>query len=446
MWREKGVTRRAFLKGAAVAAVGGPYVITSAVRAAGQPAGQSDVRRTPNDLIAVGCIGMGGRGTGVMTALMNRGLEDARVVAVCDVDKKKREAAKEHVERLYTQRLGKGFYKGCAAYNDFRELLARGDIDAVLIATPDHWHVPIAIAAAKAGKDMYVEKPLGMSVGQGRALCKAVERYGRIFQFGTQQRSDREFRLACELARNERIGKLHTIRVGSPASGEGGVEPPMPLPQDLDYDMWLGPAPWAPYTEKRCITPWWYYISDYALGFIAGWGIHHLDIAQWGNGTELTTPTEFEGEGVFPKNGLCDTAMAWRVECTYANGVKMIYADNNKEKQGVVFEGSDGWVYVKRGHIDANPKSLLRSTFGPDDIRLYQSRDHQRNFLDCVRSRKPTIAPVEVAHRSDTICQISDIAIRLGRRLRWDPQRERFIDDPEADRHLTRAMREPWHL
>lgn len=439
MGRDNALTRRSFLKGAAASVLSGPLITTSPIRAA-------DGRPAPNDLIAIGCIGVGGRGTGVMNNLMNAGLEDARVVAVCDVDAKRRDAAKKRVEGLYRRRLGKGFYKGCATYADFRELLDRADIDAVLIATPDHWHVPIAIAAAKAGKDMYVEKPLGMTVAEGRALCRVVERYGRIFQHGTQQRSHRRFRFACELVRNGRIGQLRTIKVGSPASGRGPVEKPAPVPEGLDYEMWLGPAPWAPYDEKRCRTPWWYFISDYALGFIAGWGIHHVDIAQWGNDTELTGPIEIEGEGVFPDDGLCDTATEWSVECKYANGVTMIFSDNKKNKQGVLFEGTEGWVFVNRRQIDAHPKSLLRSTIGPNEIRLYRSDNHARNFLDCIKSRKQTVSPVEVAHRSTTICQISDIAIRVRRKLRWDPQAERFVDDAEADRFLARALREPWRL
>ena len=432
-------TRRKFLKNATAAAAVGPCIVTSAIRKA---SGQTP----PSETIALGCIGVGGRGTGVMMDLINAGLQDARVVAVCDVNTPMRERVKERVDQFYEQRLGKGKYAGCAAYGDHRELLARDDIDAVTVITPDHWHVPIAMEAARRGKDMYVEKPLGMSVAQGRALVETVNRYGRVFQFGTQQRSDARFRQACELVRNGRVGKLHTIRVGSPASGQMPLAPPMPVPEGFDYEMWLGPAPWAPYTAARCQTPGWYFISDYALGFIAGWGIHHVDIAQWGNDSDLTGPIEYEGEGVFPDDGLCDTAMGWRLECKYANGVMMIYADEQKEKHGIVFEGSEGWVYVNRSLIDANPKSLLESKIGPNETPLYRSDDHARNFLDCIKSRKETICPVEVAHRSDTICQVSDITLRVGRKTKWDPTTERFIDDDEANRYLVRAMREPWRL
>jgi len=439
MDNNKNMTRRMFLKGATVAAAVGPLIITSCVRGA---------RRAiaPNEMIQLGCIGMGGRGTAVMASLMNAGVDDARVIAVCDVNGDKRQTAKERVQKFYAQQLGQDNYK-CATYEDFRELLARKDIDAVVIATPDHWHVPIAIAAARAGKDTYVEKPLGMSIVQGRALCNAVKKNKRIFQFGTQQRSDARFRQACELVRNGKIGKLHTIKVGSPMSGRAPLDPPMPIPAGFDYEMWLGPAPKVPYTEKRCITPYWYFTSDYALGFIAGWGIHHVDIAQWGNNTDLTGPIEFEGTGEFPPKGeLCDTATAWSVDCAYANGVKMIYADEKKIRHGITFEGAEGWVFVDRQKIEAKPESLLKWQPGPKDIHLYKSDNHSRNFLDCIRSRKETICPVEVAQRSDTICQVSDITIRLGRKMRWDPDRERFIGDPEADKLLSKPMRAPWHL
>jgi len=429
-------SRRDFLKATAAAAAAGPLIIPSPIRAAGG-------RAAPNDLIGIGCIGVGGRGTADMNGLMNAGLDDARVVAVCDVNEPTRQAAKDHVEKAYAVRLGKGSYKGCNAYRDFHELLARKDIDAVLIATPDHWHIPIGIAAAKAGKDMYIEKPLGMSVADGRALCSAVTGNKRIFQFGTQQRSDRRFRQACELVRNGKIGQLQTIKVGSPFSGFSPMDPEKPAPPGFDYDMWLGPAKKVPYTENRTKTPHWYYISDYALGFIAGWGIHHVDIAQWGNNTDLTGPIEYEGEGEFPPTGqLGDTATAWLVNCTYANGVKMIYADEKKVRHGITFEGPEGTVFVDRERIEAKPESLLKWEPGPNDVHLYKSDNHYRNFLDCVRSRKDTICPVEVAQRSDTICQLSDITIRRKRKMKWDPEKERFIGDPEADVWLSKPKRE----
>ncbi len=415
-------TRRGFLKGAV--AVAAPYIIPASAFGA-------------NERVAVGCIGVGPRGTSVMKGFLDDGR--TRVVAVCDVNKLRREDVAKRLNQHYGD-------KGCKPYNDFRELLNRPDIDVVSIASTDHWHVLHALYAARAGKDMYVEKPLGLNVVEGRALRDAVQRYDRVFQFGTQQRSSWNFRFACELVRNGRIGRLHTMRVGAPPSHAAGNYPAMPVPDWLDYDMWLGPAPWAPYTENRIVNNFWWHISDYAVGFVAGWGIHHVDIAQWGNGTDRSGPIEVEGAGSYPRDGMCDCATSWNVELTYANGVKMDYKDNNHNAQGVRFEGSDGWVYVKRGYIEAEPKSLLKTVIGPGEVHLYKSKNHVGNFVDCVINRKKTVCPIEVAVRSDTICYLSDIAMRLRKKLRWDPACERFVDDPEADRMLSRAMRGPWRL
>lgn len=431
--KEKIISRRQFIKhaaGAAAGTVGFPYLVSSsALGKAGSVAA--------SNRIVMGFIGVGPRGRTVMGSFMWR--PETEVVAVCDVKSLERQIALQQVDSHYSK-------KGCAGYNDFRELLARPDIDAVSIASTDHWHVLHAIEAARAGKDMYVEKPLGLSVEQGQILRETIKRYGNVFQFGTQQRSSHNFRFACELVLNGRIGKVHTIKVGSPASHGSENYPPMPVPDDLDYEKWLGPAPWAPYTENRVINDYWWHISDYALGFVAGWGIHHVDIAQWGNGTELTGPVEIEGTGVFPRDGLCDCALSWDVNLKYANGVAMSYTDNKHNKQGVVFEGTEGWIYVKRGFLDACPKSLLQEVIGPDEIHLPVGSNHQLNFLECVKSREKTVSPIEVAVRSDTVCHLSDIAMRLGRKLRWDPDKEQFINDGTANRMLKRAMRSPWRL
>jgi predicted dehydrogenase len=363
----------------------------------------------------------------------------ARVVAVCDVNAQRQQATQKRVDDYYDG-------KGCAAYNDFRELLARDDVDAVLIASPDHWHVPHAVAAAKAGKDMYVEKPLMLSLSQGQALRTAIHRFGRVFQYGTQQRSSREFRFACELVHNRRIGALRRIKVGSPASRISENLTPMPVPDWLDYELWLGPAPWAPFSEKRIINDYWWHNSDYALGYVAGWGIHHVDIAQWGNGTDLTGPVEAEGTGVFPRDGFCDCAIQWNVLMRYANGVVLDYSDEGRNRHGIRFEGTEGWVHVARGFIDAEPKMLLDTRFEPNEVHLYESANHVGNFLDCVKSRAETVCPIDVTIRSDMICHLSDIAMRLGRKLRWNPDKERFVGDAEADRMLSRAMRAPWQV
>lgn len=429
------VTRRTFLRRAAAAAAA-PYIITSSALGAGGTT-------TASERIGLGCIGVGHMGTGHLRGFLGR--SDVQVLAVCDVWQQQREQAKKAVEDYYAKKSGKGSFKGCDTYIDFRELLARDDIDAVCIATPDHWHALIAVEAAKAGKDVYVEKPMDVCVAEGRATVEAVKRYGRVFQYGTQQRSSYYFRFACELVRNGRIGKLHTMKVGAPASAAGASAQPMPVPKELDYEMWLGPAPWAPYTERRCKLGSWFHISDYSLGgFIGGWAIHHVDIAQWGNGSELTGPIEIEGEGVIPRDGLYDTPTSYRLDCLYANGVRMVLSDNRQNAQGVRFEGDKGWVYVNRGQIDAEPKGLLTERIGPNEIHLYESNNHHGNFIECIKTRAETIAPVEVAHRSTTICAMSYIAVLTGAKLKWNPVRERFTNSDDANRMLSRAMRSPW--
>jgi predicted dehydrogenase len=323
--------------------------------------------------------------------------------------------------------------------------------------------VPIAIAAAQAGKHMYVEKPLGVSMQQDQAVRAAVKRYGVVFQFGTQQRSGRNFRFACELVRNGRIGELQTIHAWCPRGESGGSTTPVPVPAGFDYDMWLGPAPYAPYTEDRCAAETYmrkgtYHIFDYALGFIAGWGIHPLDIAQWGNGTDDTCPVEYEGTGTYPTEGLFDTCVTWDVRCRYANGVKIRFMSDDVVKplieeyhprsidHGTTFVGSEGWVSVDREGIYADPPSLLKSEIGPDEIHLYESNHHQQNLLDCIKSRSQTISHIDAAFQGDAICQLSEIAVRTGRKIRWDPKKEEIIGDDAASRLLTRPMRSPWHL
>ena len=450
---KKDVDRRQFLKRGlcvSAAAVGFPYVVrSSALGGTGQV--------PPSEKIVMGCIGVGSMGSGHLRTFLQQ--EDTRIVAVCDLRDIFREKARNRVKEYYGD-------DGCAMYRDFRELLCRQDIDAVTIATPDHWHALIGLEAARNRKDMYYEKPMSMSVTEDKALRDAATRYNVVFQFGTQQRSDERFRLACELARNERIGKLQTIMVGSHPSITCPNQPTQPVPnkKEFDYDMWLGPAPWSPYTYERCASRamgtvgLWTHIYDYSLGGLGGaWGIHHIDIAQWGNGTDHTGPIEVEGTGRLPKDGLADTAVEWKVKHIYANGVEMIHMNTKtalKEAPqfrlhyglGVLFVGSEGWVFVCRGLIDAYPKSLLSTKGRHDGIRLPRTASHRRDFLTCVKTRQKTICPVESAVRSDTICHLDDIAVRLGRRLRWDPETEQFLDDEQANRMLTRPMRSPWHL
>jgi predicted dehydrogenase len=433
------VNRRQFLKQAAVAAVGAaglPLFIPA--RALGR-----DGHTAPSDRITIGCIGVGGMGTGNMNSFL--GKRDARVVAVCDVDAAHRKAALDAVNGKYQS-------KDCAEYEDFRELLARPGLDAASIAVPDHWHAVVAVAAAAAGLDIYGEKPLGYTISEGRAIVDGVKRYARVWQTGSWQRSQRHFRYGCELVRNGRIGKVHTVRVGLPygnsIADNGGYQIMKP-PAGFNYNMWLGPAPWAPYCPNRC--HWNFrWISDYSGGQLTDWAGHHCDIANWGMNTELSAPVEIEGKAEFPpaRDGLFDTAVSYRFEAKFKEGFTMIVADQKQQPKGrgVQFEGENGWVYVDRSGIDASPKSLLTSVIGPDEVHLYVSDDHHQNFLDCVRSRSLTVTPVEVAHHSIMIGHLGLIAMKLGRKVFWDPATERFVNDPAADSYLVRPMRSPWHV
>ncbi len=448
------ISRRRFIRSASTGLAAAAAVPRSLKAAAIGPGKQA----SPNSRITVGCIGVGPRGTDVLRNFL--GQSDAQVVAISDLKSNVLKTGQELVNSHYGNR-------DCAGHHDFRELVARGDIDAVLVATADHWHVLTSLAAVRSGKDVYMEKPMGLSVAQDQVMRKAVHQHGRIFQFGTQQRSSRNFRRACELVRNGKIGELHTINAWAPGSVPGGSTKVVPVPEWLDYDLWLGPAPFTPYTEDRCSNNCWWFISDYALGFIAGWGIHPLDIALWGAGDKMTGPWEIEGKGVFPSEGVCDTATTWDVKFKFGTGLKMNYRGvfisantggvldkasafanryGQTQSHGTAFEGSEGWVHVNRGGLDAHPKSLLNSKLGTGDTPLYESSNHVRNFLDCVKSRKETICPVDEAVQADILCHTSDIALRLGRKVIWDPASERFINDTQANERLTRSMRSPWRL
>jgi predicted dehydrogenase len=353
---------------------------------------------------------------------------DVQVLAVCDVDAGHREKAGK------TAGLSPK-----AGYNDFRELLARNDIDTVIISTPDHWHVPIAVAAVRAGKDVFCEKPLTLTIAEGRGLCDAVKQYSRVFQTGSQQRSEGGFQLACDLVRAGRIGKLEIIKVGLPGSRSIGPQPVMPVPKGFDYDMWLGPAPWKPYTQARCHGRF-RHIFDYSGGKFIDWGAHHLDIVQMALGADNSGPVEISGWGEFPRNGIYDTATRYDINFVYADGTRI--SASTQHRGGIRFEGSEGWIFVNRGILETHPQSLLRT----HRVRRYKSRSHYRNFLDCVRRRTGPAATAETGHRSASVCHLGNIAMLLGRTLHWDPAREQFVNDHEADRMTTRCRRSPWRL
>ena len=453
------ISRRSFLKkmGLTSSVVWGmPFLINSAARGNRQfpPA---------SERITLGHIGVGNQGGYLLRNFLQ--LPNTQSVAVCDPFQPRCQEKLQMVNAHYAQKFSKPHYDGCAAYTDFRELLVRPDIDAVIIATPDHWHVPLSIAAVRAGKAVYVEKPLGISVAENVVCREILQQHQTIFQYGTQQRSSRNFRFACELVRNQKIGKLHTIQVWCPGmyafeqfNAPGGSIKPIPVPADFDYDLWLGPAPFIPYTSDRCTCWGTYYVYDNSLGFIAGWGAHPLDIAQWGNNTDHTAPIEYEGTGTLATGGLYNVIRSWNISAKYANGVKLHFMSDdiarpiiekyhpNFVTHGTTFIGDKGWVSVDRSGIYAEPDNLLNIKLTSDDIHLYESNNHYQNFIDCVLTRSQPISTIEAAVQSDIISQLSDIVIRTGRNIKWDPATEQIINDPDASRRLSRPMRSPWRL
>lgn len=434
------ISRRSFIRhaGVAGAVLGFPTIIPSSVLGA-------DATVAPSNRIALGFIGTGDHGVGRnLNGFLNQ--PDAQIVAICDVDARQRERARQFLEKRLAQGTAKLNVRDVAAYNDFREIIARKDIDAVMISTPDHWHVIPAILAAQAGKDVICEKPLTMTVQEGRWLADTMKRHGRIFQTASENRSMRVFIRMCELVRNGRLGKLQRIRVELPTGrsirpASRKVEEP---PKGFDYDFWLGPAPVAPYCEARC--HWNFrWIFDYSGGMLTDWGAHLIDIAQLGNNTETTGPIEIEGTGEFAPDDLYNTATKWDIRCTYANGVQLQIVS---AKPGIRFEGTSGAVWNSNwgAPVEASDPKLLTEKIGPEEIHLYTAPDEHRNFLDCVKSRRPCYAPAEIGHRTITIAHLGNIAMKLGRKFKWNPDTERFVDAPDADRLLTKSYRAPWDL
>ncbi len=438
------LSRRGFLAGA-MAAVAVPQVIpASALGKDGQTA--------PSDRITIGMLGVGNRGSSSLSAM--RPLSEHQVVAIADCRRERALRAQEQVNGFYADRVGQQSFSGCQIYNDFRDLLARPDIDAVWGCVPDHWHAVVYSRAIEAGKDIYGEKPITRYIAHGVHVRDAVRRYGCVFQTGTQQRSQVQFRQACELARNGYLGKVHTIDVGAPGGRAYPAEPPCDPPDGFDYDLWTGPAPFIPFDKKRCEWLAMYMISHYCAGFITNWGVHHLDIAGWGCPEVFDKAFEVQGAGVLPAEGMTDTWISWQMELRWASGLKMNYSNiGNPCESGCKFIGDEGWVRADRKGIWAEPASLLTVKLKPSDTHLHASPDypnpytgHTADFFRSMRSRQDPVSPVEAGHAASTLGNVSDIALRLGRRLKWDPTQDRFVGDAEANAMLTQADRSPWTI
>jgi predicted dehydrogenase len=393
--------------------------------------------------------------------------DNARVMAVCDLDKNRLQSAQKLVQDYYAKKSVKQDVK---MYEDYQELLNNKDIDAVIISTPDHWHVLPAVQAVRAGKDVYMQKPASLTIAEGRFLSNEVHKTGRILQIGSQQRSMPQFKRACELVRNGRIGKLHTIYVGLPIDdpSQSTVEQNMPIPEALNYEKWLGETPYVPYTLKRVhptndfSRPGWLRCEQFGAGMITGWGAHHFDIVNWGMGTEYTGPIEITASAEFPPAGsLWDVHGPFKAENIYANGVKVLAS--NSYPNGVKFVGSEGWIFVSRGSysatandptakaknakaLDASDPKILTSVIGPNEIQLVDSKDHHGNWLESIITRQPPITPIEVGHRACSVCLLNHAGMKLKRKLYWDPVKELFKNDDEANAMLTRPQRWPYVL
>jgi len=421
------MSRRGLLRSAAVAAAA-PYVIArSALAAPARPAA--------SERIVMAAIGAGGQGMQNLKGLLAH--PQVQMVAVCDADAAHSQLAKRTVDAAYGN-------QACREVVDFREIIARPDIDAVCISTPDHWHAVMALQAARAGKDIYLEKPLTLTLREGRILSDTVRSLGRVLQTGTQRRSSGAWRFLCELAVNGYLGEIKTIRTWSSPGQACPPQPVMDVPPGFNYDLWLGPAPRAPYTQKRCHYTF-RFVRDYSGGQITNNGAHYLDIAQWALGMSGSGPVEIEGRGEYPADGLFNVPVKYHVEYRYANGTVLIADENGS---GVRIEGAKGWVsFMAEEGLRAQPESLLRQTIGPNEIHLYAGKTHHGNFLECVRTRRLPSADVEIGHRSASVAHLGNIAMLLGRPVKWDPKTETFPGgDEPAERLARQSMRSPWRL
>jgi len=438
-------SRRHFLKASVAAAA--PWVVPSSVFGADPP----------SERMHVALIGCGNQSRVDLPSVMR--FDDVQVVAVCDVNRGShgyarpehflgREPARDTVNAYYAKKTGAGSYRGCDMYSDFREVLARDDVDAVLVVLPDHWHALVSVMACQAGKDVYCQKPLSLTVHDGQQMIQAVRKHRRILQTGSQYRSSGSVRRVAELVRNGRIGKVQRAIaiVNGSGAGPGPGWQPMPVPDGFDYDFWLGPAPAAPYHIDRCLYRFRFHL-DYSGGQVTNTGAHALDIVQWALGKDGTGPVEFEDLGaVWPPPGhLYSTAMQTAFRARWADGIELV-CRTQEPGFGARFEGSEGWVQYTAGNIEASSDAIRDAVIEPGEIHLPVSNGHYRNWLDCIRSREEPIAPVEAGHRTASICHCGNIAMRLKRRVRWNPETEQFVEDDEANQMLRRPYREPWKI
>ena len=423
-------------------------------------------KSSPGNRIHVAQIGFGriARGHDLPQTMMH---DDVQMVAVCDPDRNRMKDGKAFIEQWYKENKP-GRAVDIKMIEHYRDVVNDPDVDAVIISTPDHWHVQPAIEAALAGKDIYIQKPLSLTVEEGRLLSDIVHRTGAILQVGSQQRSVDpwpHFKHACELVRNGRVGEVKEIFIGFGADPSGGAEPEMDIPANLNYDLWLGSTPDVYYTEKRVHPregygrPGWLRCEQFGAGMITGWGAHHIDTAHWGMGTEFSGPVEIDAEASFPESGLWDVHTDFKVVNKYENGVVMNISNSND--QGVKFIGTEGWIHVQRGPqgvTDSDPGAtgkntealsaadpkVLQSKIGKDEIHLYHSEEQHRNWLDCIKSRKQPVAPAEIGHRSCSACLISHIGMHMGEKLYFDPKKEKFINNDKANKLLARPQRYPY--
>ncbi len=450
-------SRRKFLKSSIIgasAAFAAPTIVPSSVFG----------KNAPSNKINVGQIGCGriARAHDLPGTMQH---DVSRIVAVSDLDSNRMKDGKKLVENYYKKKKGSGKAVDVKMYGDYKEMLLDKDIDAVIISTPDHWHSQPALEAALAGKDIYLQKPTSLTITEGRLLSDIVQKQDVILQVGTQQRSSPQFRIAAELVRNGRIGKIHTVKVGLPGDPSGPDAAEMPVPKNLNYNMWLGSTPEVPYTEigvhpqKGYSRPGWLRLEQYGAGMITGWGQHHYDSAAWGMDTEFTGPISVEAVAQFPKSGLWNVHGDFMVKQEYENGITTYTSGGFTN--GIRYEGEDGWIFVSRGNyvasasdpadqaksakaLDASDPAILRSVIKENEIHLYKSDEQHGNWLDCIKTRKQPISPIEIGHRACSVCLVSHIAMKIPGVLKWDPKKEKFIDNDEANSMLSRPQRAPY--